>query len=526
MSVICAVCTKLLCWDMLIGKHYDPAITGKPSMWDYVEALKDIVAASSCHCFVSVSMLLFAKSAVQDLPHECVLVRLQICFAATCLTVFAFPYIYEGSMRDLMRWSMVVPFCCGMLLTSMLALKTAPMPLVVVLRNTLPLITLVIEHFYPEQLRSNTDVLASIFVMIMGGLMYVSHSSHENWQGIGWIFLSSGIAVVDRLLRRLLMSKDQHPVDISKKGTTFINNYVGMLPVCLADYMRGEVEHFPAVYAKLSTLDKFYVGMTMAVAITAPWSYTLFKLFLGYAGTIFAAIQLLCSLMFTPKVVGAANATAAGWGNLGGGVTQTFMMSVILNPMVETGLEVNVVWQVSMVVPAVMSAIWALHMKLLCWDMPISKHYDPEITLKTQKPNLRDYVEVLKDNVVASPCHCFASVGILLFNKFAAQDIPRECILVWLQLCLAATGLAVFALPYIYVGSMRDLMPWSMVVSSYCDVLLTSILALKTVSMSVVIVLHNTSPLGTLFIERCYPEPLLCPDDNVVNFDLSHHCGT
>ena len=312
MSVICAVCMKLLCWDMLIGKHYDPAITGKPSMWDYVEALKDIVAASSCHCFVSVSMLLSAKSAVQDLPHECVLVWLQICFAATCLTVFAFPYIYEGSMRDLMRWSMVVPFCCGVLLTSMLALKTAPMPLVVVLRNTLPLITLVIEHFYPEQLRSNTDVLASIFVMIMGGLMYVSHSSHENWQGIGWIFLSSGVAVVDRLLRRLLLSKDQHPVDISKKGTTLINDYVGMLPVGLADYMRGEVEQFPAVYAKLSTLDKFYVGMTVAEAITAPWNYTRIRFFIGCAGATLVTNKFWCSLMLAPNVIGAAIDTAAG----------------------------------------------------------------------------------------------------------------------------------------------------------------------------------------------------------------------
>ena len=32
-------------WDMPTGKHYDPAITGKtqkPSMWDYVEVLKDV----------------------------------------------------------------------------------------------------------------------------------------------------------------------------------------------------------------------------------------------------------------------------------------------------------------------------------------------------------------------------------------------------------------------------------------------------------------------------------------------------
>lgn len=37
-------------------------------------------------------------------------------------------------------------------------------------------------------------------------------------QGIGWVLLNSGIAVADRLLQRLLLSKDQRPVDISKSG--------------------------------------------------------------------------------------------------------------------------------------------------------------------------------------------------------------------------------------------------------------------------------------------------------------------
>ena len=101
-------------------------------------------------------------------------------------------------------------------------------------------------------------------------------------------------------------------MDISKTGTTLINDYVGMLPVGLADYMRGEVEQFPAVYAKLSTLDKFYVGMAMAAAITAPWTYTLIRFFIGCAGATFVTNQFWCSLMFALNVVGTAIDTAAG----------------------------------------------------------------------------------------------------------------------------------------------------------------------------------------------------------------------
>lgn len=113
-------------------------------------------------------MLLFNKFAVQDFPLECCLVWAQLFFAASCLSLFAFPYIHVGSARDLLRWCMVVPFYCGMLLTSILALKTAPMSLVIVLRNTSPLGTLVIERFYPEPLRISSFMLGSIFLMIGG----------------------------------------------------------------------------------------------------------------------------------------------------------------------------------------------------------------------------------------------------------------------------------------------------------------------------------------------------------------------
>ncbi|OLP80222.1 High affinity nitrate transporter 2.5 [Symbiodinium microadriaticum] len=114
----------------------------------------------------------------------------------------------------------------------------------------------------------------------------------------------------------------------------------------------------------------------------------------GCAGATFVTNQFWCSLMF---VVGTANATAAGWGNLGGGVTQIFMMSVLFNPMVASGMEPNVAWRVSMVVPAVMFVLCAICMKLMCWDMPTARNYDPTVTGKTQKPSMWDYVEVLRD---------------------------------------------------------------------------------------------------------------------------------
>ena len=101
--------------------------------------------------------------------------------------------------------------------------------------------------------------------------------------------------------------------------------------------------------------------------------------------------------MSSPNVVGMANATAAGWGNLGSGVTQMFIISVLFNPMVSSGMPANTAWRVAMIVPAVLFLICAATMKLLCWDTPTAKRFDVSVTGKTQKPSLWDYVAVLKD---------------------------------------------------------------------------------------------------------------------------------
>ena len=79
----------------------------------------------------------------------------------------------------------------------------------------------------------------------------------------------------------------------------------------------------------------------MAAAIPAP-----IRFFIGGAGPTFVTNQFWRSLMFAPSVVGTANATSAAWGNLGGGVTQIFMMSVLLNPMMASGLKPKVAWRV------------------------------------------------------------------------------------------------------------------------------------------------------------------------------------
>ena len=79
-------------------------------------------------------------------------------------------------------------------------------------------------------------------------------------------------------------------------------------------------------------------------------TFLLFRLAIGVIGAAFVVTQYHTSVMFDSSVVGAANATTAGWGNLGGGVTQ-MAMPLLLAAVLLFGVEEALGWRIAMVVP-------------------------------------------------------------------------------------------------------------------------------------------------------------------------------
>jgi NNP family nitrate/nitrite transporter-like MFS transporter len=79
-------------------------------------------------------------------------------------------------------------------------------------------------------------------------------------------------------------------------------------------------------------------------------SFLLFRLAIGVIGASFVITQYHTSVMFAPNVVGTANATVAGWGNMGGGVT-LMVMPLIFAAFVGAGYISEDAWRYSMVVP-------------------------------------------------------------------------------------------------------------------------------------------------------------------------------
>ena len=98
-------------------------------------------------------------------------------------------------------------------------------------------------------------------------------------------------------------------------------------------------------------------------------SFLLFRLAIGVIGASFVITQYHTSMMFAPNVVGTANATTAGWGNMGGGVTQ-MVMPLVLTAVLMFGVGETLGWRVAMVVPGVALLLTGFAYYFITQDSP------------------------------------------------------------------------------------------------------------------------------------------------------------
>jgi MFS transporter, NNP family, nitrate/nitrite transporter len=99
-------------------------------------------------------------------------------------------------------------------------------------------------------------------------------------------------------------------------------------------------------------------------------TFMIFRLLIGVIGASFVITQYHTSIMFAPQCVGAANATAAGWGNLGGGVTQVAMPLVFALFATALGLGPAIGWRVSMFIAGLVCLVAGVAYYFLTQDAP------------------------------------------------------------------------------------------------------------------------------------------------------------
>ena len=130
-------------------------------------------------------------------------------------------------------------------------------------------------------------------------------------------------------------------------------------------------------------------------------TYLLSRLAIGVIGASFVITQYHTSVMFAPNVIGIANATTAGWGNLGGGVTNA-TMPLIASGVAAFGLaEAAESWRIAMWVPAAIMLLVAYLYWKYTTDCPKGNYDDlPEERPQVKKGEKSLFLEAASDKRV------------------------------------------------------------------------------------------------------------------------------
>ena len=99
-------------------------------------------------------------------------------------------------------------------------------------------------------------------------------------------------------------------------------------------------------------------------------TFLLFRVLIGMIGAGFVITQFHTSVMFAPNCVGTANATTAGWGNMGGGVTQAVMPLLFGFLVAAFGFTPAASWRLCMVTAGLLIAVMGVAYWFLTQDLP------------------------------------------------------------------------------------------------------------------------------------------------------------
>jgi hypothetical protein len=166
-----------------------------------------LVGACGSYLASSAGMSIFNKLAITALPLPITLVLIQMVFTVAT-TLAGWRAVHIGSRRDALRWGCTVPILFNaMLVSSMYAMRHNTLGTISVFRNVAPLITLCIERAFHVPIEINRDSVLSLFIILVGVILYHFSAIHISSLGLTAIFVNIIFAVLERLLQRHLLSQ-------------------------------------------------------------------------------------------------------------------------------------------------------------------------------------------------------------------------------------------------------------------------------------------------------------------------------
>jgi len=184
------------------------------------------------------------------------------------------------------------------------------------------------------------------------------------------------------------------------------------------------------------------LGAFPVMGIGLSWnfeSFLLFRVLIGCIGAAFVITQYHTTVMFAPNVVGQANATSAGWGNLGGGVTQFVMPLLFSVFVVGFGFSEAIGWRLAMVVVGVIIFFIGIAYYFLTQDAP-DGNFDKlraEGRMPEKKKVTGNYLNALKDPRVWV---LFVIYGACFGIELTVNNVAALYFMDYFDLSLVAAG--------------------------------------------------------------------------------------
>ncbi|RXG14284.1 NNP family nitrate/nitrite transporter-like MFS transporter [Leeuwenhoekiella aestuarii] len=133
--------------------------------------------------------------------------------------------------------------------------------------------------------------------------------------------------------------------------------------------------------------------------VQTPLQFLICRLFIGFIGASFVITQVHTSLMFASNIVGTANATSAGWGNLGGGANR-LGMPLIAAAVVSFGVSELDAWRYSLIIAGIVCFLMGIVYFYFTKDTPEGNFSELKAQGKEIKGKKKDevgFLEALKD---------------------------------------------------------------------------------------------------------------------------------
>ncbi|GAA3509732.1 MFS transporter [Aquimarina addita] len=191
------------------------------------------------------------------------------------------------------------------------------------------------------------------------------------------------------VVKDLGLSPDQkwNSIIVAVSGTVFARLLIGKL----CD------KYGPRIcYTWLLTLGA--IPVILLGFVQTPMQFIICRLFIGFIGASFVITQFHTSIMFAPNIVGTANATSAGWGNLGGGANR-LGMPLIAAAVISFGVAETEAWRYSMIVAGVVCFLMGIVYFFFTKDTPNGNYAELKATgeLPVAKKDEISFVNAIKD---------------------------------------------------------------------------------------------------------------------------------